>query len=56
MHVSELLSIYLDLQNVIKIPKYMVHKITFCIEFKRNKKSQRNNKKGIKVEVYKMNG
>lgn len=31
-HLSELPIIYLAFQNVIKIPKYMVHKITFCLE------------------------
>lgn len=38
MHLSKLLIISLVLQNVIKIPKYMVHKIAFCIELMRNKK------------------
>lgn len=40
MHLSELLIIYLAVQNAIKIPKYTVHKITFCIELKRKKKKR----------------
>jgi len=49
--LSEPLRIYLALQNIIKMPKYMVHKITFCIELERNKKSQMHNEKGLKVGV-----
>lgn len=51
MHLSEPLIIFLALQNVIKIPKYMVHKIAFCIEQKRYIKNQKSNEKALKVEV-----
>lgn len=41
MYLCKLLIISLVLQNIIKIPKYMVHKIAFCIELMRNKKAKR---------------
>lgn len=51
MHLSKLIIIYLALQNIIKVPKYMMHKITFCTELERNKMSHKCNEKVLKEGV-----